>query len=265
MALTFRTTGVWGSGKGSNLSATEGDDNIWTLHSRILELEENPPTPIGIHHFEVEGTLLTIVTTDGTEHGPFVLPIAQWRWTGAWLPVVQYFVGDIVENDGNIYFTRVQHISGTEFDPGLFTDEGQVYILILAKAAQPYDIGMFWNDNVHSGDDLLMTHVASRSFFIEPNFPGSQAWLAIGVSESTITLPIYIKRTGESAAAFGTLTFAFGENFDGPGQFGTFASIDPENSVEVEPGDRISIGSPYEEDSTAKELSVTIVCTTPSL
>jgi hypothetical protein len=260
MAIVYRTTGPWGPGSAGDLLPDVVDNNFFELDTRVTDLENNPPEPISIDSFIVTGTLLTIVMTNGTEHGPFVLPIAQWRWTGAWLAATQYFVGDIVENDGSLYFVRVQHVSGATFDPDLFTAEGQVYVLLIAKAAQPYDIGMFFNDEVRSGEDLLYIHAAVREFTIPVNFEGSKAFLAFATTAATITLPIY-----KNDGIIGTITFAPGVQTIGVGQFGTFSSIDTVDPVEVVAGDRISIAQPYEDDPDASHLAVTIVCETPSL
>jgi hypothetical protein len=261
MAIAYRTTGPWGSGQAGNLTPPQVDENFFTLDQRVAAVENNPPTAISIESFVVEGTLLTIVLTNGAEHGPFVLPVAQWRWTGMWQPITQYFVGDIVEDDGSLYFIRVQHISGAAFDPDLFGPEGQVYVLMIAKASQPYDIGMFFNDEVRAGEDLLMIHVAVRSFTIPVNFAGSQAWLERATSASAITLPVY-KNLGE---VVGTITFTPGALLSGSGQFGVFNTLDAENPISLAATDRISIGQSYEDDPTAAFLSVTIVGATPSL
>lgn len=261
MAIVYRTNGVWGAGQGSDLSAPQIDENFHTLHLRVEDLENNPPVAVSIDHFTVEGTLLTITMTDGSEQGPFVLPVAQWRWTGPWQAVTQYFVGDIVEESGNTYFVRVQHISEATFDPTLTTVDGLVYQLILAKAQQPYDLGMYFNDRVPGGTDLLMIHAAVRDFSIPVNFEGSVAFLNTATSSSAIVLPVY-KNAGE---IIGTITFTPGQNLEGFGQFGVFLSTDLDNPAEFESGDRLSIGQPYEDDVSASHLAVTIVCTTPSL
>lgn len=260
MPLKYRTAGPWGAGSPANLAPAEVDENFYTLDQRIVTLENDPPSAISIDHFVVEGTLLTIVLTNGSEHGPFVLPVAQWRWTGEWLPSTQYFVGDIVENDGSLYFIRVQHISATEFDPNLFTVDGQVYILMIAKAAQPYDIGMFFNGAVQPGVGSMFTHIVVRDFIFPLAFAGSQAWLEVPVSTSEITVPIY--RNEETI--IGLIHFIPGIGLSGAGQLGAFEFI-PTEALEIVATDRISIGEPYELDETAQGLSVTLVATTPSI
>lgn len=260
MTIKYRTAGDWGPGVGANLAPEDIDENFWELDQRVETLETTPPVPISIDHFLIEGTLLTIILTNGTEHGPFVLPLAQWRWTGPWQPSTQYFVGDIVQNDGNLYFIRVQHISDTTFDPDLFTIDGEVYILIMARMDQPYDIGMFYNDLIESGSGLLMLHVAARAFEIPVNFADSQAFLHVPTTTTPITLPIY-KDDGTGAVLVGSLQFEPGAGVSGSGQFGVFVTVDSVNPIEMAPGDRLSIGQPYEDDPTAASLSVTILTT----
>jgi hypothetical protein len=74
MALVYRTTGAWGAGKGSNLTAIEFDTNIWTLHGRIDALETTPPTPNEIANIELRGTSLFVIMDDATEFGGFEMP-----------------------------------------------------------------------------------------------------------------------------------------------------------------------------------------------
>lgn len=261
MAITYRTDGDWGVGKGSDLDAVEIDENFYDLDTRIQTLIDNPPEGVGIDHFVIDGTLLTIVMTDATEHGPFVLPVAQWRWTGEWLPDTTYFVGDIIQNESNIYFVRVQHVSADEFDPGLFTVDGFVYILILAKASQPYDLGLFYNDVIGAGEEVLFQHVAVRASTIGANFINAQAYLRIATVDTAITVPIYIN--GE---VVGTITFSPGVETDLlGGQYGTFTAVTPDVGIAIAVRDILAIGQPYELDSAAAGLSVTLPAVVASL
>lgn len=261
MTIIYRTAGAWGPGKGSNLSPEEVDGNFFDLETRVTNIENDPPEPVSIDHFVVDGTLLTIVLTNGDSHGPFVLPIGQWRWTGEWEPDTQYFVGDIVTNEGNTYFIRVQHVSADVFDPGLFTVDGFVYILILAKAAQPYDIGFYFNDMLASGPELIFQHVADREFTIGANFVNAQAYLKVATSTATINLPIFLN--GE---VLGSITFAPGVDTDAfGGQYGAFSALDPLSGIAVAVRDILAVGMPYDDDATAAILSVTIPSVVASL
>ena len=77
--ITFRTTGVWGAGKGANLKPTEVDTNFYNLKAAIEALEANPPQPNNISNITVTGTQMTIVLEDATEFGPFTLPRAPFQ------------------------------------------------------------------------------------------------------------------------------------------------------------------------------------------
>lgn len=79
MSITYRTTGAWGPGKGSNLTAAEVDGNFHDLDQRVTGLESNPPTPDEISNITVTGTQMTIWLVSGAHFGPFTLPQAAWR------------------------------------------------------------------------------------------------------------------------------------------------------------------------------------------
>ncbi|RWO90942.1 hypothetical protein [Mesorhizobium sp.] len=73
MTITYRSV------KGSNLTATEVDDNFHDLDDRMTELEDNPPEPVNISNITVVGTQMTIYLEDATVFGPFTLPQANFR------------------------------------------------------------------------------------------------------------------------------------------------------------------------------------------
>ncbi len=259
-AIIYRTSGAWGPGKGSNLNPAEVDANFYGIDQRVGTLETNPPQPVSIDHFIIEGTLLTIVLTNGQEHGPFVLPIAQWRWTGQWQPSTQYFVGDILTDSGNTFFVRVQHISETVFDPGLFGPEGQVYELILTTPAAPYDIAFYFRDAVTAGTETIALHLLARAVELPSDFAGAVAKLSVPPTTADINLPIFHNDT-----QVGTLSFVIGS------PDGVFTGATPPSPpsppgppISLALGDTIDIRLPPESDDTAKGLAVTIPATVPA-
>lgn len=270
---TYRGNGAWGSGKGSNLTAVDFDANTYEFDTRITELEENPPEAVSIDHFVVSGSLLTIVLSNGSTHGPFSLPMAQWRWTGPWQPLITYLPGDITTVDGAVYFVRVMHVAATAFDAGLFTDSGYVYIRILDRPAQAFDVGMFWNDYIGSGTDILMQSLLARDITIPANFAGSQAFLQVA-TDVTFQLPIYrspdetLDEPETEAVLLGYVVFDTARTdlltVDG-GQYGVFQAIDYDVEISLTSTMRITITQPYETPTTAKQLSITIVAEIPSL
>lgn len=83
MTLTYRTSGAWGSGKGSNLTAAEIDGNTYDLDQRVAALETDPPEPNQISNITQSGNTITIHLEDGTTFGPFLLPRPVQRPTQA--------------------------------------------------------------------------------------------------------------------------------------------------------------------------------------
>ncbi|TIX27295.1 hypothetical protein [Mesorhizobium sp.] len=73
MTITYRSV------KGSNLNATEVDNNFHDVDDRLTEIEENPPAATGISNITVSGTQMTIYLEDATVLGPYTLPQANFR------------------------------------------------------------------------------------------------------------------------------------------------------------------------------------------
>lgn len=256
MTTIYRTEGEWGPGKGLNLTEVEVDQNFYGLEQRIGAVENNPPQPVSIDHFVIEGTLMTIVLTDGTEHGPFVMPVGQWRFTGPWMPVMQYFVGDIVTNAGNTYFVRVQHISEETFDPGLFGPEGEIYVLIMATPATPFEVVMpFYAGIVADGSGATLSlYVAGRDFTIPGDLAGVVAALVTAPSTTPLNFGVNLNDT-----VIGTVSFEVGWN-DGTAQ----GEGDPvPATIDIVAGDWLWISQPIGVDPVAAGLAVTIPATVP--
>jgi hypothetical protein len=120
VALTFRGLGAWGSGKGSDLVASEIDNNFWSLAEAIFALENDPASPVGIATITVSGTQMTITLTDGTVLAPVTLPVLTFRWRGEWEPATGYAVLDTISHAATgIYMVQIAHTSGSTFDPNL--------------------------------------------------------------------------------------------------------------------------------------------------
>lgn len=257
MAITYRTPGAWGAGKGEDLDAVEVDENFYTIHLRVLSLEENPPEAVGIDHFVIEGSLLTIVMTDASEHGPFVLPMAQWRFTGEWDVSTTYLLGDIFLESGNLYFVLVQHISDdTSFDPDVFTEDGPLYQLLLPRATFLFELSFYEKDDVGEGEGIIWQYVACRDFTIAAVFEDAKAYLRVATSENAISLPIFLNGT-----VIGQMHFLPGISTDVQGgQFGTYSSTS-DDAIEIVAGDIIAVGQPYDADIAASGLTVCIPAT----
>lgn len=120
----YRTTDLtrWGVGKLSNLTATEGDRNLWELLLRIVALEGDRPEPNEISQVQQDGLQITFILADGAELGPIDLPTLKWRWRGDWLPSTIYATLDTFKvDDQGLFVVLVDHTSDTTFDPDATT------------------------------------------------------------------------------------------------------------------------------------------------
>lgn len=254
MTITYRTAGAWGPGAGVDLDAFTIDTNFYSLHLRVLNIENNPPEAVGIDHFEITGSLLTIVMTDASTHGPFVLPTGQWRWTGEWEAGATYFLGDLFTESGNLYFVRVQHVAAGSFDPDLFTVDGQVYVLVLPRATFKFTLNFYNKDLIGEGEAIIHQFVADRDFTIAKNFTGSECYVRVATSTGTIACPIFL-----NGAVIGSLVFIPSVDTDiHGGQYGTFHPTTRDVVIDVVARDIIAFGQPYDADDTAAGLTVSI-------
>lgn len=116
--IIYRTTGPWGAGKGSNLTAPEVDGNFHDLTQRIADVEDNPPTPISIADITMVGSQIFITLTNGEEFGPFNVPTATFIWRDEWTPSTVYAAFDVFKVTGvGQYLVINPHTSPTTFDP----------------------------------------------------------------------------------------------------------------------------------------------------
>src|SRR5580765_235351 len=131
VAITYRTLGPWGSGKGANPQPSEVDSNFHALAQAIVDIQNNAETPNAIETITVSGSQMTIYLTDGTVMGPFTLPVLTFRWRDEWDPFASYQVLDVfkITNVG-IFLVQVEHSgTGAPFDPLLATVDGYPYFL----------------------------------------------------------------------------------------------------------------------------------------
>jgi len=132
MAIVYRTDGAWGTGKGANLVAGEVDSNFYDLAQRMLTVETDmPEAAVSIAYFSISGSQFTVHMTDGTQQGPFELPVRAWNFRDEWLPDTIYNIDDVVTANGSVYMVLVNHTSGATFDPGANDGAGNDYYGLL--------------------------------------------------------------------------------------------------------------------------------------
>lgn len=137
VSITFRTTGAWGSGIGTDLTASQVDTNFYNCKTAIEDLQDNPPEAISIDSISQSGNTITVHYTDASTDGPFTLPSVTLNFRGAWAISTVYAVNDIVTSGGSTYLVIYAHTSSSgSFDPGANDGLGHNYYgLLLSNPA----------------------------------------------------------------------------------------------------------------------------------
>lgn len=130
MTTVYRTTGAWGSGKGSALTKVEVDTNFYGHETRIATLEG--AGPVSITTVTSSGSVATVHYSDSSTSS-FTLPTAPtpFNFIGAWAPTTPYVVDDWITNNGTLYAVIFAHTSGSSFDPGANDGMGHNYYEVI--------------------------------------------------------------------------------------------------------------------------------------
>lgn len=127
MVVKYVTTdaGRWGTGVGRPLTATEFDENIYTV--KLLAETAAAQTPVSIDDFSVDGANFYVNLTDGSTAGPYALPVSTITPRGEWLASTSYAVNDTIYVSGlaSAYIVRYAHISGEFFNENATNGDGQ--------------------------------------------------------------------------------------------------------------------------------------------
>lgn len=110
----------WGTGKGSNLTPAEVDNNIYELRTAIDAIIASPPEAVSVVSVSqsADKTQFTFNMSDSETIGPFTLPVLEPRWRDQWEPDTLYEVLDIFQVVGVGLFSVVaNHTSGSTFSP----------------------------------------------------------------------------------------------------------------------------------------------------
>jgi hypothetical protein len=178
MTLTYRNVGPWGAGKGSNLDASEVDQNFYDLAQAIVALQSNTLAAAnGIASVTVSGSQFSIFLTDGTELGPFTIPVLRFRWRGEWTGNTSYAELDVVKVTGTgIFMVQIDTTSNADFDENETAGDVLVYFKLFgsvdAKLSTLGDVSVtlltagdiiHWNagagvwENIQPGDMAFQT------------------------------------------------------------------------------------------------------------
>lgn len=250
--ITYRTTDNtrWGAGKGSNLTPTEIDLDLWELYTRLVALETSPPTPVMITDVVVIGSQFRIEMSDGSHFGPFDLPIAQFEFRGEWANNVPYYKLDLVTVKGRgLYMSDFDHTSANTgpFDPDLIDvpSGDHVWVRVFGEDTYIYDFGFFYPGKPGIGIDdgyAIAGHIFGRDVMLLQDMEVDAYMVDAPAADMSFDIQI-------DGVVKGQLEFAAGEN-DGTL---TWAA-----DVQANEGSRLRLMKPTGGiDTDARELSVT--------
>lgn len=218
LSLIYRTAGVWGAGKGSNLDPAEVDANFHTLEQALEEIADSPLQPKQIFSIDVTGNQMTITLDDGvTIFGPFTLPTASFKWREAWAPTTSYLANDLFAAQDGLYFVNRDFTSGATFVPSLGTGIGGA--LPYASQIMPFpvgvDISFFYPGKPGTGmaaSVVMFGFMTGRDFYLPAGLTGAAARLDV---DPAADLDFVMQKDGvdiglihfPAAATSGTFTF----------------------------------------------------------
>jgi hypothetical protein len=246
VALKYRTddNAQWGAGLGRDLQPPEIDQNFYDVEMRLEAVEQNPVLPNEIQSISVDGNRMTITMADHTEFGPYVLPQAAFRFTGAFAPNHDYRLYDfLVANDG-LYLVLHDFTSSDTFVFGADA-QGPFYQFILPFPSN-YDIAFFFPGppglGLVDGAAMFAFRASARTpFYLPGSLRDSSAGLAVAPT-AALSCAIY-----QDATQIGTLDFASGSTA------GTFTF---DQAIQFNAGNTLRVMRPAALDDTALDLSI---------
>ncbi|MDE2284703.1 MAG: hypothetical protein KGK33_08835 [Hyphomicrobiales bacterium] len=246
VALKYRTddNAQWGAGLGRDLQPEEIDQNFYDVEKRLEAVEQNPVLPNEIEAISVDGNRMSITMADHSVFGPYILPQAAFRFTGAFQPNHNYRLYDfLVSNDG-LYLVLRDFISGDAFLFGADA-EGPFYQFVMPFPSN-YDIAFFFPGQpglgIAAGAAMFAFRASARTpFYLPAGLPDSSAGLAVA---PTAALSCAIHK---DATQIGTLDFA-------PGSTAGICTFD--EAIQFNAGNTLRVIRPTALDDTALDLSI---------
>lgn len=218
MTTTFRTSGAWGAGKGSNLTPAEVDNNFYDKETRIAALE-GAGVGVGIDTITVSGNQMTITLTDSSVQGPFTLPTAAWQPKGEWQPSTVYYAYDVVTYLGSGFLVNLDHTSDSTFDAGATDGSLEIYTRLWSVAApqgqqisdsaftpQLVDAGIYTRLTNPGGCTVTIDSTVEFDPWTELHFRDESESGGVTITTSGTTLNIPAGFTAVSAGIGATIT-----------------------------------------------------------
>ena len=271
-SITFRTTDPtrWGTGQGSDLTATEIDINFWVLYTMLVALQDHADTNAGIASLSISGTQLFVTLTNHVQLGPYNLPQAQWNFRGPWNSGVAYSVNDVFTQGGAVYLVIFQNTSVAPFNQYANDGNGHnFYAILLAAPPNPLPFdgtrGQQLQFQNSPGDAIWVTNTRNLAVYLETppepleevlryimpenmSFPVGLAGSQAGAQYSPTTEQVY--ELYQNGANIGSINFMVSPAHP------TFTML---TGINFLPGDVFSILAPSVIDMHMTNIAFTLV------
>lgn len=237
MAITYKSAGDWGPGKGAPLTAEEIDSNFYQLTQQLTALRDDPNPVVSIESVEAFQGGFKIIMADATEYGPFYIPMNAFRWRGDWAPETEYMKRDIFQVEGvGLVVTLISHTSLLEFSLNTVTEDEEAFAYQLMFAdTRTYDICYYAPGVIAQGLDVdspILQIVAARNFFIPSTDSGYVAGYAVLTTANAAPLSFVVAINGEQVA-----TIAFDAD-------ATTGTLTVDDNAFLTPGDVLTVLQP---------------------
>jgi hypothetical protein len=256
MTIVYVTSGAWGAGSGTPISAAQVDGNFYDVDQRIADLVGDLAEGKRIDTVTYTSNSMTFHFTDGTSQ-VIPLPIASLTLVGAWTNNTTYLRGNMITAGGLGIFQVLQdHTTPpppATFDPNATLGGNPLYQLWMPLHDVNYDAAIFVPGTVQrAAGELFFQGIANRTMQLKSGNAHAYAYLDVGIGAGT-SIVVAIEK---NRVQVGTVTFTAGATLDaGGGQGGTF-SIPA--AIDFAEGDRYALRVTASANAAPSGLSITL-------
>jgi hypothetical protein len=251
MTIVFVTTGAWGTGTGSPISAAQVDGNFYDVDQRIVGLVADLGEGKRIDTVDYASASMTFHYTDGTSQ-VIPLPIANLQFVGEWTNSTTYVRGDLLSGAGiGMFQVLVDHTTSPPpavFDPNATDGTNPLYQLWFPLYDVNYDAAIFVPGGIQRlAGELLFQGVANRTMRLRSGT--DHAYASLDIANDAVGATDIILSIEKNGTGIGTITIAAGEQ---DGVFNVPAVTD------FAEGDRYALRVTQSNNAKPSGLSVTL-------
>jgi len=148
MTFTWRTTGAWGTGKGSNLVEVEFDQNFYDSQLALAVAASNVEVPIGISKVMWDDYFGKVGFFDASDNllGYFYYPPVDTYHRYGYLAKYWYGENNLLMTGVHMYLVLREHVSDDTFNPSKEDTDGPYFFRVWGDEYN-LDIPIFFPGN----------------------------------------------------------------------------------------------------------------------